>query len=467
MFWQTENLPILLLLTLCISCCQSLSFYVVYPSYNSNLLQVQKPSTCRQFHPSSKKYRSSYKSKSTLYSTIFDADQEIDWDAEDDDDDDDFDIQSNSIHDNTLLDVTNDMDKSNGNTNGNTNGKSKDMTMMDLNDLDDTDESYYEKLFLLQNLSDVDKDDDEEEEEEEENQTQKQTQPRKQNKNQTNGIEYEQMSNVNTHNYEYKQRMAQRKEWKEKVHQMRNESIQTRKFQRKSYKRGQLEERASFLALRALRLQSTSVHEHEHEHEHEDEDEDEDENDVQQERKQKQKQPVPSLSISSMRNYKRKGDELNKIVKQEQKLYGKRFKNAQSVYIRLFEVLEDMRIESVKIASEMIADRVEEEAIVSVGGSDRYSSISSRSSRRMASRFADDVTKMNEIGQSRMNTVTNLSLNGREKDVVELSVLDNVDTDDLLTILRIRGNVRRRGRTPKTRSKVLEYVEESFAQPLF
>ena len=85
----------------------------------------------------------------------------------------------------------------------------------------------------------------------------------------------------------------------------------------------------------------------------------------------------------------------------------------------------------------------------------------------MASRFADDVTKMNEIGQSRMNTVTNLSLNGREKDVVELSVLDNVDTDDLLTILRIRGNVRRRGRTPKTRSKVLEYVEESFAQPLF
>ena len=460
MIWQTENLPILLLLTLCISCCQSLSFYVVYPSYNSNLLQVQKPSTCRQFHPSSKTYRSSYKSKSTLYSTIFDADQEIDWDAEDDDDDDDFDIQSNSIHDNTLLDVTNDMDKSNGNANGNTNGKSKDMTMMDLNDLDDTDESYYEKLFLLQNLSDVDKDDDEEEEEEEENQTQKQTQPRKQNKNQTNGIEYEQMSNVNTHNYEYKQRMAQRKEWKEKVHQMRNESIQTRKFQRQSYKRGQLEERASFLALRALRLQSTLVHEDGHENE----------NDVQQEKKQKQKQPVPSLSISSMRNYKRKGDELNKNVKQEQKLYGKRFKNAQSVYIRLFEVLEDMRIESVKIASEMIADRVEEEAIVSVGGGggERYSSSnSSSSSRRMSSRFADDVTKMNEIGQSRMNTVTNLSLNGREKDVVELSVLDNVDTDDLLTILRIRGNVRRRGRTPKTRSKVLEYVEESFAQPLF
>lgn len=330
---------------------------------------------------------------------------------------------------------------------------------MDLNDLDDTDESYYEQLFLLQNLSDADKDDDdvEEEEDEEENQTQKQPQTRNQNKNQTNGIEIEQK--FNNHNYEYKQRMAQRKEWKEKVHQMRNESIQTRKFQRQSYKRGQLEERASFLALRALRLQSTLLHEHEHD------------NDVQQEdKKQKQKQPVPSLSISSMRNYKRKGDELDgNEIKLEQKLYGKRFKNAQSVYIRLFEVLEDMRMESVKMASEMIADRVEEEAIVSVGGGggDTYSSISSSSSRRMSSRFADDVTKMNEIGQSRMNTVVHLSLNGRKKDVIELSILDSVDTDDLLTILRIRGNVRRRGRTPKTRSKVLEYVEESFAQPLF
>ena len=445
-------------------------------------MQVQKPSTCRLFHPSSKTSGSSKsKSRSKLHSTIFDADEEIDWDAEDDDDT--FDIQSNSIHesDNNLA-TTKDMDKSNGNGNVNVNGKSKDMTTMDLNDLDDTDESYYEQLFLLQkqNLSqgggnmdsDADANEDDDEKDGKENQIQNQ------NKHEAIGsIEIEQESHArahaHVHNYEYKQKMALQKEWKEKVHQMRNESIQTRKFQRQRYKRGQLEERASFLALRALRLQNLSVLEHEHENENKVQQEGK-KQEKNQKQKLKQKQPVPSLSISSMRNYKRKGDELDKTeIKLEQKMYGKRFKNAQGVYIRLFEVLEDMRMESVKMASEMIADRLEEEVSVSVavavgggsgGGSDRYSS--SSSSRRTSSRCVDDVTKMNEFRQSRMNTVVHLSLNGRKKDV-ELSILDNVDTDDLLTILRIRGNVKRRGRTPKTRSKVLEYVEDSFTQPLF
>jgi hypothetical protein len=188
---------------------------------------------------------------------------------------------------------------------------------------------------------------------------------------------------------------------------------------------------------------------------------------------EKKLKPVPSLSISSISNYKRKGDELNENeIRVQQKFYGKKFKIAQGVYIRLFEVLEEMRMESNKMASEMIADQVEEEVSVSlavsvsvpVGVSDvKMKHISS--SRGVTSRFVDDVTKVNEIRKAGMNRVVHLSLNGGEKDD-ELS-LNDLNTEELRAILRIRGNARRRGRIPKTRSKVLEHLEESFALPLF
>eukprot|EP00979_Chaetoceros_neogracilis_P014023 scaffold4314_cov222-Chaetoceros_neogracile.AAC.2 len=432
-----EKLRLIFLLIVHISC-QSLSFFHI-----SHYCPAKNPSSFSQLHDSSAHVNhrrdprgNTRRFRSILYSISFD-DDELDWDDEDDDDE--FDMQHDSIHNNNptslaKFDVKED---------------AKDTIVMGLDELDDTDESYYEQLFLLQNVSqggtkgsilDNDDDDDDDDRSDVKEGQDKIVDTSKEEKSQK---------------MKYEQTMALRKEWKEKVHQMRNESIQTRKFKRQRQRRSKLEERASLLALRALRLQSISYHENEVDDE------------------EKKLKPVPSLSISSISNYKRKGDELNgNEIRVQQKFYGKKFKIAQGVYIRLFEVLEEMRMESNKMASEMIADQVEEEVSVSlavsvsvpVGVSDGKMKYIS-SSRGVTSRFVDDVTKVNEIRKAGMNRVVHLSLNGGEKDD-ELSLKD-LNTEELRAILRIRGNARRRGRIPKTRSKVLEHLEESFALPLF
>ena len=45
--------------------------------------------------------------------------------------------------------------------------------------------------------------------------------------------------------------------------------------------------------------------------------------------------------------------------------------------------------------------------------------------------------------------------------------LDAIETEDLVRILKIRGNVRRRGPIPKKRLKVLPLLYESFTNKLF
>ena len=365
-----------------------------------------------------------------LHSTPFD-DDDLDWGV--DDDEDELDIQVNSLFDKREE-----------------KGFDNDGKAVDITALDDTDEAYYEQLYLQQSSVLEQKNMDVKSEEEV-------LQVEEIIKNDETGSNEEMKDR-------YEKMVTLRKEWKEKVHQMRNESIQTRKLRRKSVKRNNLEERASLLALRALRLQTVPI-------------------ETLVSRGREIEFPVPTLSISSSRNYKRRGEMVDENeIKLEQKLYGKRFKTARDVYTRLLEVLEEMRLESMAIASEFIADCMEEEVSVEVrvlagAGGDNEIEADIIGTRCHKTKRMDEVAKMNEIQQKRMKTVVHLSLNGPQvlkknkenssTSTINIVSLQDVDTVDLQSILRIRGNIKRRGRLPKTRTKVLEHLNDSFSQPLF
>ena len=404
----------------------SLTSFASNGSY-SHEIRISKPDTVTQgwcFEKSLNPCRTT-KTASRLKSTLFD-DDELDWDAEDDDDE--FDIQINSIFDKKQKDQPKQ-----------SSDDSQSLQKVEFDDIeDDTDDSYYEQLFLQQNMSPNQSQEDKDEE-----------------------IQTEKDDNLKKEKEEEEKRQQQmllfEQEWKERVHQMRNDIVQTRKLKRLEYKRSQLEERASLLALRALREQSVALQDFNRL----DTTNESNSHEKIQKKLKNQKLVHPTLSLASMRNYKRKDDVYmsETELRLEQKLYGRRFKSAQSVYIRLLEVLEDMRIESTRVASDMIADRVEEEASIALASSEK-----SKSTVMSSKSFVEQVTKMNQFQKQRMKTVVQLSLNGIDDGNQDLA---QVETEILLMILRVRGNVKKRGRYPKTRSKILEHLKESFVKPLF
>lgn len=391
-------------------------------------LHVSKLDTVIQgwrFEKSLNSYRTT-KTASRLKSTLFD-DDELDWDAEEDDDE--FDIQINSIFDKKEI----------GQSSKQGIDDSQSLKKVEFDDIeDDTDDSYYEQLFLQQNMSPNPSQEDKDEE-----------------------IQTKKDDKLKQEKEEEKKRQQQmllfEQEWRERVHQMRNDIVQTRKLKRLEYKRSQLEERASLLALRALREQNVALQDFNRL----DTTNESNSHEKIQKKLKNQKLVHPTLSLASMRNYKRKDDVYlsENELRLEQKLYGRRFKSAQSVYIRLLEVLEDMRIESTRVASDMIADRVEEEASVALASSEK-----TKSTVMTSKSFVEQVTKMNQFQKQRMKTVVQLSLNGIDDGNQDLA---QVETEILLMILRVRGNVKKRGRYPKTRSKILEHLKESFVKPLF
>ncbi len=416
---------------------------------------------------------------SDLCSTLFD-DADLDWDN--DDDEDDFDIQINSIFDGYK-------DPNKGHEDGAQSGKQP--PKINLNDLDDTDEDYYEQLFLQQSL------------EMGEEEKSKVVVIKEEISSDPVGAAVENLSI----SIDYEKTIALRKEWKEKIHQMRNESVQTRKLRRKSNRRMKLEERASFLALRALRMQTMPLEEpalllldnYSNREEKKKETTRGSGVVVRKRRPRTPPPPIPTMSLSSSRNYKRKEDEMDEHeMLLEQKLFGKRFKDAKKVYIRLLEFVEERRSESTSLASELIADRMEEECSLALSISGNGKDMDEddlrtdhMSVKKCRMKYIDKVTRMNDSHQSLMATLVRLSLNGK---YALLDLLDDVDTDDdiddddkfenlsvvtldlhlrgidaedLCNVLRIRGNVKRRGRLPKERMKVLECLKESFSKPLF
>lgn len=308
-------------------------------------------------------------------------------------------------------------------------------------DVDDTDDSYYEQLFLQQSRLSLNKG---------KGASGQQRTIRAKGLQESKQTFQKNVGNVDQQipnsRLTYKEVVSLRKDWKEKIRQMRNEAVATRKNARQGQKHLQMEERSSLLALKALRLQSMMQHE--------------------QLSSKKGVKPIDAIPISTTKNYKEMKDKMNNpIIRLEQKMYGKRFKTAQKVYFRLLEVLEAMTVEAKRKASEMIANRLQEQvAMDSMEHLTDSNHDKKNESHDTNSIFLENVTKMNARQKLRMHRIAYLSLNGGE---VERLTLSDIDTEDLRAILRIRGNIKRRGRMPKERNKVIEQLEESFASPLF
>jgi len=541
-----------------------------------------------------------------LYSTPFYDDADFDWDA--DEDDEDFDLEFGSSASATTATATatavlekEDQDGYEGTRNeggvkiqvqvddddddmgrysdsSDTVVGSRSRSGSDVTDekspkvdeeLDDTDEAYYEKLFLQQSLA-METISSKEKTETESNTHKSEifdendgtlkssnkidpTVPKNDIESVSSKSEahmdMEDMEDNNNNNMEEELHAIQR-EWKQKMLDMRNKSIHKRKLTRRNTQRKHLQDRATFLALRALRMQSqsqsqildlstngaasgnvngnydvhvdamtststsTSIISTSKSMNH---------------ITQQYARPFPSLSQSSTRNYKRRGDDIylqdnEHQLKLEQKLYGKRFKVAQQLYIRLLTTLDEMRLEAKEMASDLIADFIEEDvrlmivkeveeeqelALVGAGNgsgsgvkesvsySSRLSSTSTstanfNSSSSFRSQRSEDALRLNQKQQVRMSDILILSLNGHHifatdsdsddsEENEDLSDagdaggdtplphvdLNKVETKDLVAALRVRGNVKRRGRLPKSRSKVLEQLRQSYAQPLF
>jgi hypothetical protein len=204
-----------------------------------------------------------------------------------------------------------------------------------LEGVDDTDDSYYEKLFLQQeDLSstigkfNVDDQEDDISTTKQEPQTQQLSNFRMR---QNEALELSVQNS--TSRLTYDDIVSLRNEWREKIDQMRNEAIELRKTVRQKHRQLKMKEYASFLALKALRTQSMMI-----------------------QPGQKSSgvattaRPLSeTLPISSMlRTYSKETIEKMESpgFRLEKKLYGKRFQNAQKVFLRLLEVLDGMKRET-------------------------------------------------------------------------------------------------------------------------
>ena len=210
---------------------------------------------------------------------------------------------------------------------------------------------------------------------------------------------------------------------------LQNESKLKRKQQRQMKRQFQLEERATFLALRALRRQSTF---------HSTSTAIETVLNTSSQitsfptnagiRTTKTTKstnvatttPLPTLSFSATRNYKRREDYVNddhNLLEIEQKLYGQRFKKAYNVYYRLLQTLEEMRVESKQRAKDYLLDKVEQSVQViattttnTASAAVMESTAKTLPSRELLEKDIKESIEMNQRQQERMTVITTLSL---------------------------------------------------------
>jgi hypothetical protein len=487
--------------------------------HNSRCISVRKckfPSLLESTSTSSTK---KHQHQGPLYSSLFfDDDIDINWDEEDDDEL-NFDIQyqGSALEDENQKEDHNKMNNQNQSSDDN---KDEDEDMED-----DTDESYYDTLFKeqdgiilskeeLENNNDDDDDDDDGDnfllqkprEAETEIIAEEVTVIQEESINKKHELEHEvehehaeSIQNIN----EYHEKMQQiKKDFNNKRIMLQNQSKFQRQQQREKIRRFQLEERAMFLALRALRQQSrmyapTTTTQRTPRRSR---GRNTNTNDSIMEQEE---QPslystatttiLPTLSLSATRNYKRKEDIINnELIEIEQRLYGHRFKKAYAVYVRLLETLNEMKNESKQRVTDYIFDKVEQSVQGQVGSEDQgratavvSTATTSTTATTMINSGIDESMYMNQHQQERMSIITTLSLyrkpvldsvaslpssHTKEKILIEIQKkydFDSISIQDLSSILRIRGNAKRRGRIPKTRQKVIQLLADSFATDLF
>ncbi len=430
-------------------------------------------------------------------SLFFDDDDDVDvniddinWDEEEDDDhggddtDDDVEEELNfniQYQGRITLEEENYNSRKNNSTNDMSTSTSSLKSKNDNFIEDDTDETYYEQLFMKQaGLTLSQEEDDEDVDDDELDELNEDSSYEDHEKREM--LHRESIQNAE----EYYQSMRQlKKEFNSKRYQLQNQSKFKRNRDREIVKRTRLEERAMFLALRALRRQN-SFHYYPTTIDSLNNDSTDGTNIQKQgldEERQSSKSPfaintipLPTLSFSSTRNYKCREDYVNEdIVQIEKRLYGNRFKNAYNIYVRLLETLDEIKLDSKRKAQDYLLDKIER----SVHSNDAMIPVQSDVDRTM---------EINMRQKERMNIIISLSLYGihqnnnhvhkrsnpknsqEEKILKSINAqfnLDSIDIQDLESILRIRGNVKRRGRLPKSRDKIMEQLIVSFSNDLF
>lgn len=332
-----------------------------------------------------------------LSSSAFFEDNAIIWGDDDDDDDGDLDILLSS--------------------------SSEEISSLQIEEMDDMDDSYYEQLFKQVDLEENDEDIDEEVITEEKEQME------------------ETILYPNPVDVAY-------------IRRFRTESVERRKQKSKQIRQKRLEDRAALLALRALRqsikIETASASMSE-------------DGTLSHQKFPIYSYPVvPTLSQSASVNYRRAGESDTDILALEKKLYGQRFRKAFNLYTRLLKRIEDIKLESKQKAKEMIMDEMAQKA--------------ARQSLNLTedeSYHASSVVSNSAFNHFRLRWIALLSLyEGTRKmsdtSLLEYSVWKNLPTADLVSILYIRGNIGGRGRLPRSREKVVKKLEESlFRFPLF
>lgn len=320
------------------------------------------------------------------YSSAFFEDNEITWGDDDDDDDDEYDIFLSS--------------------------SSKEISSHKIEEIDDTDDSYYEHLFEKVELEVND-------------------------------------DHIDKEVIIEKEEQIEEKTYKKEVDvtfwgRAQKELVERKKETSKKKRRKRLETRAALLALRALRqtikietsyasISADEILPHKE--------------------CQLYSYPVPTLSQSASLNFRRAGENDIEILALEKKLYGHRFRKAFNLYVRLLQRIEDIKLEAKKKATEMIMDEMAQKA--------------ARQSLHLStvddSSHASEVASLSAFSHFRLRWIAHLSLyEGTRKISGPLpSDWKNLPTTDLVSILYIRGNIGGRGRLPQTREKVVKKLEES------
>jgi len=393
-----------------------------------------------------KSFAGSCSSSTALQSSIFfDDDDDLGWDEENDVENEfDVEYQGNALGDISSPGIVQVEKKE-----SNVENKSTDL-------LDDTDDFYYEKLFEEQIH---------ENSEEQIHETAQSDVADPENNHDERSLEEEAEQ-------EYQLRQTAITDWRLHLQEFEQESLRFRQSNRIQKKRQRLQERASFLALRALRPQKIVLNDDTKKYYCE-------------------TLPQPTLSLSSTRNYLRREDLLQdtESVNLEQKLHGERYKNALGVYTRLLTSLDQMQMQSQMAAKDYIYEQVEREV-----ESLFYKEEKKETEKHIASSMVgreesfDDLVKNNRRHQARMTTIISMSLHKDSNGMSKLhhneerempmdhrmtkqlgfnAEFDSIPTHDLQTVLRIRGNIKRRGRLPKSRRKILSQLQQSFLTPLF
>jgi len=269
---------------------------------------------------------------------------------------------------------------------------------------------------------------------------------------------------------EYKKLLQWEKEWRETFREIRQDALENRKLYRTVESRKQLEEKAFFFALRALKLQSM----------------------VADSSAYNSRRPVLTLSSVSSPLYKRRGEDMYDL---ERKLYGKRFKIAFKVYKRLLETLEEMKVNSRQGAIDFLNERAASKAandsrllsqqpVVGQDQSenDKSKKFTANPQTLVRDEYINKAIQTNKLQYTRLSNIVTLAIHGEKLfgEVPKLNAsgmakssslkaikLDDIDTADLVLILKIRGNVKQQGRLPKKRQKVLQLLSKSFSKELF